>query len=88
MRPKRNRREMAFDRNTHYNGLEKADISQKAKESYERKAYQQPKRLIRAQGQQMIDKDVAEYYAEKFGIEVEKNGTAKETDAGTGTGSC
>lgn len=84
MRPKRNRREMAFDRNTHYNGLEKAGISQKAKESYERKAYQQPKRLIRAQGEQMIQGD-----AEKFGIkEAREDGTAKKTDTGAGAGRC
>lgn len=71
MRQMRTRKEMAFDRNKHYNGLEKAGIPQKAKESYERKAYQQSKRLIRAQGQQMTHKDAAEYYAEKYGIEEE-----------------
>lgn len=46
MRPKRTRREMANDQKKHYRGLEAADIPQKAKENYDRKAYQQPKRLI------------------------------------------
>lgn len=76
MRPKRTRREMAFDRNKHYNGLEKADISQKAEENFKRGACQ-ARRMVTAQGEQMKHKTVAEYYAEKYGIEVEKNGTAK-----------
>lgn len=57
-----------IDQQAHMDELERKGPDQKATERFKRQAYQAA-RMIRNQGRQLEHKSVAEYMAEKLGIE-------------------
>ena len=68
MKPRRNRKEIRRDRQSHYAGLANDNTDAKAGNIFRRPAYQAGK-LLQEQGRQLEHKTVSEYLAEKYGVE-------------------
>lgn len=70
MRQRRTRKEQRRDSQDHYCCIAEQKVDAKAAERFNRPAYQ-VRKAIRAQGEQVEHKDMVEYLAEKYGIEME-----------------